>query len=135
MGEESEGQSQPARPAKIVEGAVRSSSSPTLTARGAVIRGSRSVGSQTWSVEYGQWQIEAADAEHKRTEEQKENELRRFILRAIVVLLLVTFCAAAIVGVVNDDPSTRQWAQGIVTALLGGLLGAIGGYFTAKSGH
>jgi hypothetical protein len=60
--------------------------SSSATARGTVIRGSGSSSEQAWSVEFGQWQIEAADAEHKRTEEHKEYELRRFILRAVVVM-------------------------------------------------
>jgi hypothetical protein len=78
MAEGEEGQPKTGR---IVRGSAHASISSSATARGTVIRGSGASGEQAWSVEFGQWQIEAADAEHKRAEEHKENELRRFILR------------------------------------------------------
>jgi hypothetical protein len=119
---------------RIIEGSAHLPASSSLTASGTVIRGSRSVGGQTWSIEYGQWQIEAADAEPKREEERKDNDLRRFCLRLLVILLVVVLVVSAGVGVLNEEPTTRQWAQNIVTTLIGDLLGAIAGYFTAKGG-
>ena len=99
-----------------------------------IIRASHSVGSQTWSVEYGQWEIDYGDAEHRRQEERKDNDLRRLCFKVILALLVITFAAAAYLGFFYGDQSIRPVAQNAFTTLLGGFIGALAGYFSAKAG-
>ena len=101
---------------------------------------------QTWSVEYGQWEIDYETAAHQREMERdrlkhdleqkkKDNDLRRFCLQAVLLLLTAALIVSAAVGVINEDAGTRQWGQNIATTILGGLVGAIAGYFAGKSGE
>jgi hypothetical protein len=46
----------------------------------------------------------------------------------------VILVVSAAVGIGNDNDETRRWAQNVVTTMIGGLLGAVAGYFTAKGG-
>jgi hypothetical protein len=119
---------------RFVDGSASVSAESSVVMSETVFRESSSVGNQSWTLEYGQWQIDAETAAHKREQEKKDNDLRRFCIRVVLGLLIVVLCASALVGLLNEDPSIRQWAQNIFTTLIGGLLGAIAGYFTAKSG-
>jgi heme A synthase len=127
------------------EGKVDQSEVPTLTVTGTVITGSSSGRGQTWSVERGEWEIKRGSAEHRQrqeeerqqhelTEAKKDNEQRRRVFWLIVGLLIVILLISGAVGIANEDGETRRWAQNIVTTLIGGLLGAVAGYFTAKGG-
>ena len=115
-----------------VEGSASLSAESSLSVSETVIRGSSSVGNQTWTLEYGQWEIDYETAAHKREQEKKDNDLRRLCFKVLLGLLVVIFIAAVLVASVNEDPGTREWAQTVVTTLVGGLLGALAGYFTAK---
>lgn len=76
----------------------------------------------------------ADDAKHKREETTRDNEQRRNIVYAVVLVVIAGLVVGSLVGTMAENDTTRTWAQGIVTLLLGGLLGAVGGYFTAKAG-
>lgn len=52
----------------------------------------------------------------------------------IVVLIVAMLVFSGAIAFLHEDPSVRQWAQNIVTALVGGLLGGLVGYFTGKAG-
>jgi hypothetical protein len=97
-------------------------------------RGSSSVGNQSWTLEYGQWQIDAETAAHKREQEKKDNDLRRLCFKVILALLVVAFFATAFLGFLYSDQSIRPVAQNAFTTLLGGFIGALAGYFSAKAG-
>ncbi len=128
MSEEGEGEGQ------IVQGSASVSFGTSVTAVGTVIRGSSSIGNQSWTLEYGQWEIDRAAATHKIDQEKKDNDLRRLCFMVILVLLVVTFCATAFVGFFYDDQDIRPVAQNAFTTLLGGFIGALAGYFSAKAG-
>ncbi|MGH2614344.1 MAG: hypothetical protein ACRDJC_03830 [Thermomicrobiales bacterium] len=128
MSEESEGKG------KLRTSKASSTAASSTLATGTVFKSSTSVGNQEWTFEYGQWEIDYETAAHRREQEKKDNELRRFCLTILVILLVVVLVVSGAVGVLNEEPNTRQWAQNIVTTLIGGLLGAIAGYFTAKGG-
>ena len=76
---------------------------PFLTGSASYFRGSQSVGTQTWSIEYGQWEIEAADAAHSREQEKKDNDLRRLCVRVFLGLLVLAVLASGVYGFVLDD--------------------------------
>jgi hypothetical protein len=99
-----------------------------------VIRSSRSEGSQTWSVEYGQWQLDREAASHRMEQEEKDNDLRRLCFKVILGLLVAAFFATAYLGFFHSDQSIRPVAQNAFTTLLGGFVGALAGYFSAKAG-
>jgi predicted benzoate:H+ symporter BenE len=76
----------------------------------------------------------AEDARHQRQEAARDNTQRRILIYIVVGVVIAGLVAATLVGTWADNDDTRRWAQGIVTLLLGGLLGAVGGYFSAKPG-
>jgi hypothetical protein len=90
-------------------------------------------------------EIEVEDAAHRRrvqqqqldhdlTEERKDRDLRRKCFWLVVILLVAILTVSAVVGIGNDDEETRRWAQNVVTTMIGGLLGAVAGYLTARVG-
>ena len=114
-------------------GSTSFSGGSSFTTTGTVFRSSEAVGNQEWTLEYGQWAIDYEAAVHQREEEKKDNDLRRLCFRIILGLLVAALVAGALAGAFSDDPGTRQWAQNIVTTLIGGLLGAVAGYFSGRS--
>ena len=106
----------------------------SLTVTETFFRGSSSVGNQSWTLEYGQWQIDAETAAHNREQEKKDNDLRRLCFKVILALLVVAFFATAFLGFFYSDESVRPVAQNAFTTLLGGFVGALAGYFSAKAG-
>jgi len=102
-------------------------------------------GGQTFSLEQSEHQLRAEDPAHRRVLEledhrlaledrRKDNDLRRYCFGGVLRLLVIVLFFSGLQGVTNQDPTTKQRAQGLVTTLIGGLLGAIAGYFTAKAG-
>lgn len=83
-----------------VEGKGRASLSAesSLSVSETFIRGSGSVGNQTWTLEYGQWEIDYETAVHKREQEKKDNDLRRLCFKVLLGLLVVIFIAAVLVA-------------------------------------
>ena len=126
--EEGEGRGQ------IVEGSASPSAESSMTVSETVIRGSSSVGNQSWTLEYGQWEIDYQTAAHQREQEKKDNDLRRLCFKVILALLIMTFGATAFLGFFYEDESVRPVAQNAFTTLLGGFIGALAGYFSAKAG-
>jgi hypothetical protein len=115
-----------------------------VQARASVISASQTIGDQQFA--YADVQIRVDEAAHKRAVEQqkldhtllqesKDNDLRRRVFWVVVVLLLVVLIVSAAVGIGHDDEETRRWAQNVVTTMIGGLLGAIAGYLTAKASN
>ncbi len=100
---------------------------------GPSIRNSSSQGTQTFSPEQAKHALETAESEHRRTEERKDNELRRFILKSFFIFLLAALVVGVGISVGSANADTRRWAQGIVTLLIGTIAGAVGGYFTGKT--
>jgi hypothetical protein len=97
------------------------------------------------SFAYAGQEIEVEDAAHRRrvqqqqldhdlTEERKDRDLRRKCFWLVVILLVAILSVSAVVGIGNDDEETRRWAQNVVTTMIGGLLGAVAGYLTARVG-
>lgn len=130
---------------RIVEGESDLSAEALLTVTRTVITESSSGGGQTWSVERGEWELKRGTAEHKQQQERerqehefaearKDNDLRRRCFWLIVGLLIAILVVSAAVGIANDDGDTRRWAQNVVTTMIGGLLGSVAGYLTAKGG-
>jgi hypothetical protein len=112
----------------------------------SVITDSQSSGLQTFSVEQTKLEQKAqADAhrrelaktqlEHDLAQQAKDNELRRLCVRILICVIVVSLVVSAFIVVVEPDDSKNQWAQGIATTILGSLLGAIAGYFAAKTGN
>jgi hypothetical protein len=116
-----------------------------LNPSSSAFRQSRAEGAQTFNAEQGKHDIEVQSAAHQQNvelrrldhelvEKRKDNNLRRVCFIAVLVLLAVALVVSGIVGIANNVPGTQQWAQNIVTTILGGLLGAIAGYFAGRSG-
>lgn len=92
-----------------------------------------------------QLEIRRANAEHWHRQEEarltqelaktaRNNEVRRQMFWLLVTLLIVNLLVSDAVGILHDNAETRRWAQNVVTTMIGGLLGAVAGYFTAKGG-
>lgn len=79
--------------------------------------------------------MESQQRDYELQESKKDNELRRRFLIIIMALLGLSLGASIAIAILNNDPATRQWAQGITTTILGGLLGAIAGYFVGRGGN
>jgi hypothetical protein len=112
----------------------------------SVITDSQSSGLQTFSVEQTKLAQKAQADEHKRNlakshldhdlaQQAKDNDLRRLCVRVVVVVIVGALLVSTVLVIVEPDPSKNQWAQGIATTILGSLLGAIAGYFAAKTGN
>ena len=78
------------------------------------------------------------DNEARRLEDLKDKASRRrreeigyFSLLAVILGGLVSSGA---VGVASKNATTRDFAQGACLLILGGLIGALAGYFTGRSG-
>ena len=106
----------------------------TADVSATVITASRSVGDQRWSVEYGQWQLDYEQAAHRMELEKKDNDLRRLCFKVILGLLVIAFFATGYLGFFYGDQSVRPVAQNAFTTLLGGFVGGLAGYFSAKAG-
>jgi F0F1-type ATP synthase assembly protein I len=83
-------------------------------------------------------QMDAEAAAHRREQEAADNALRRqreqggFAL--VVAVTVVMLIAAVLIGLLADDAETRQWARGIVTLILGGIVGVLAGYISGRRG-
>ncbi|MFT4039900.1 MAG: hypothetical protein QM692_17105 [Thermomicrobiales bacterium] len=102
-------------------------------------------GAQEWILARGELEIRRDNAAHWHRQEEarlaqelalasRNNEVRRQMFWLLVTLLVVVLVTSGAVGILHDNEETRRWAQNIVTTMIGGLLGAVAGYFTAKGG-
>ncbi len=73
------------------------------------------------------------DAEHRRIQEAADNNQRRRIVYWICGIVVATLIAGTWIAIAADNADTRRWAQSLVTVILSGILGAVGGYFSARS--
>jgi len=94
-------------------------------------------GQQAFSVEQSRQEVRAADAQHRRDEAQKDNELRRQLIRyfSVMALLVVgsAFVFGIVLGVVVDDNDIQNAGISLVGTIVGAVIGAIAGYFAGKS--
>lgn len=74
----------------------------------------------------------AKDNDRRRAESSKDQAQRRLVVNAVGVSLIVCLAFALTVGVWCNNATTRDWAQSIVTVLLGGLVGAVAGYLAGR---
>lgn len=74
----------------------------------------------------------AKDNDRRRAESSKDQAQRRLVVNAVGVILIVCLAFALTVGVWSNNATTRDWAQSIVTVLLGGLVGAVAGYLAGR---
>ena len=99
---------------------------------------SRAQGRQYFSAQRAAHELETERTRHHLTEEVKENQHRRDLERKAFWFILLVLSAALVAGfrvaVEADNASTRIWGQGLWTLIVGGLVGAAGGYATGKRG-
>ena len=82
-------------------------------------------------------QLEAEEAQLRREETRKDNDLRRrreligfyVAVGASLVVLAISF----VVAVAAENDGVRNWSQGIVTLVMGGIVGGLAGYLTGRS--
>ena len=121
-----------------------STGSPELLST-SVITESETQGSQTWSIERSKLELKAQADErkheiekdrvnHQLAETTKDNNLRRICIGGIVVMILLVLAVSTVMVIVEPADSKNQWAQSVVTTVLGSLLGAIAGYFAGRRG-
>ena len=67
------------------------------------------------------------ESKQRREEQAKDNAQRRLITNAVAAFLLVASVVSFVFAVGSGNATTRDWAQGIVTLLLGGLVGFLTG--------
>lgn len=67
------------------------------------------------------------ELEHRLEEERKDNAQRRRIVNAVGIFLLVVAIVALAISIGSENDATREWAQGIVTILIGGFVGFVTG--------
>jgi len=102
------------------------------------VRRRDSEGEQRFSTARAKADLDRAEQEHRhreaerageqrRTEEAKDNAQRRLITNAVAAFLLVTSVVSFVFAVGSGNATTRDWAQSIVTLLLGGLVGFLTG--------
>ncbi len=48
---------------------------------------------------------------------------------------VVGLALGSYVGTNAENAETRRWSQGLVTLLIGGIVGGLAGYFTGKVGR
>ena len=112
----------------------------------SVITDSESSGRQTFSLDQPKLEQKGRADEHKRElsksqhdhdleQQAKDNDLRRLCVRIIICVIVVALVVSSFIVLMEPDDSKNQWAQGIATTILGSLLGAIAGYFAAKTGN
>lgn len=80
-----------------------------------------------------QHQERAKDNEQLRVERAKDNAQRRMVVNTVGVILIVCLMFSLLVAVWSENATTRDWAQSVVTVLLGGLVGAIAGYLAGRA--
>lgn len=111
----------------------------------SVITDSESSGLQTFSVEQTKLQQKAdADAhrrelakdkqDHELAERVKDNNLRRYCFGGVISVILLVLVISTILAFMGPVENRANW-MAIVTTILGGLVGAIAGYFAGKSGN
>jgi len=91
-------------------------------------------GAQAFSIERRKHDQRVAAEEHKREEQRKNNELRwhqeKMRFYAVLFVLGLAFIFGIIAGVFADNTGTRRFGQGVVTLIVGGIVG----YPTGRSG-
>jgi cation transport ATPase len=108
-------------------------------------RYSTAEGQQAFSLEQAQHQLKADKAAsdqrikeqqttHDLAEEKKDNDLKRLTFRIVLGVFIGVLVVSFIAAVWSDNASTRSWAQGIVTTIMGAIAGGVVGYFTGKHG-
>ena len=81
-----------------------------------------------------QQRLEVEAARHQREEAAKDNALRRWAIGSIGLVILGALVVGTLIATLADNIDTRRWAQGVVVALLSGVIGAATGWFSHKSG-
>jgi len=110
----------------------------------SVITDSESRGLQTFSVEQTKLEQKAKADSHRRdlaktkqdyelAEKTNDNNLRRWCFGGIVSVILLVLVISTILAFIGPAENRANW-MAIVTTILGGLVGAIAGYFAGKSG-
>ncbi len=79
--------------------------------------------------EHSRHAAERARAERafRHREAEKDNEQRRTIVNAVSAFLMTVAVVSFGVAVLADGDGIREWAQGLVTLLIGGLVGFLSG--------
>lgn len=65
--------------------------------------------------------------DHLHEEQRLDNAQRRHIINVVGVFLIASSIFGTAIGAGSKNGETREWAQGIVTVLLGGFAGFITG--------
>jgi hypothetical protein len=134
-----------------LDDASRASSRSHLQARGDVtadltaFTDSSIQGRQSWSQEQAKHELRATSEAHKHSielerqkhelrEATKDNAQRRLAFNVVVGVLLAILVVSLFLAIQSENGTTRAWAQGVVSSVMGGIVGAVAGYFTGKSG-
>ncbi len=70
---------------------------------------------------------------HQQTEVVKDNAQRRTIVNAVGIILIGMLALSFVVAIWAENDGTRDWAQSLVTVILGGIVGGMAGYLTGRS--
>lgn len=116
---------------------------------GSSFRESRAEGEQAFSKEQSEHERRVQSAERKfeldrlKLEHQQEQERlhsasqrHREVIGFYVVVgvVVIGLAVGSYVGTNAENAETRNWAQGMVTLLIGGIVGGLAGYTTGKVG-
>jgi uncharacterized membrane-anchored protein YjiN (DUF445 family) len=90
-------------------------------------------GTQRFSAKQAEHELSRDRQKHNLAEEAKDNDLRRQMLIVVGIVIFVVLAVSFIVAATSENDGTRAWAQGVVSTITGGIVGAVAGYFTGRS--
>jgi uncharacterized membrane-anchored protein len=93
-------------------------------------------GHQTISFTTPQEYSRFTNAELKREESTKDNDLRRHIIRyssyLVIGIISISWVIGLLMVIISNDHIVQQSGAAIATAIVGGALGGLGGYFAGR---
>lgn len=93
----------------------------------------------SWSAEWGDHELKRINAQqkgdaaaHQREQNAKDNDLRRWIIKGIGLVILAVLIVGTCIATMSENDDTRKWAQATVALVFTGVIGAATGWLAKK---